>query len=605
MKISLRASLLLSIVVIALPVTAAMMWMLGSWSLSEVRNAQSSTLSIAREITITLESELSESRRVLQSIAENRVLNWNDPQQLDGFLSPYLTLFPFSTGVFLFDLQGNMLAPFESAAISSNVSDRQWFQKTITDRKFTIGEFVLGRLTGTPIIPLGYPVFLDGKLSCVLVLSVNLEWIYEGMETRGASDGSSIILLADDGTVLVRYPFPENYIGNQYPGSELNKVLDIRESETMEFRGADNIRKLYSVSPVVLDGEYLATLLVGIPTTIIQQRTQTAGILSWAIIIFSVLAVFAFFFFGMRIIILNPVSRLASYTESIGKGQFDSQINLSVLPSELKHLAEGFNTMAGDLEKRDREISRYQNHLEDIVKERTGELERSNSELQQFAYVASHDLQEPLRMVASFTQLLEKKYGGLLDEQAGKYIRYAVDGATRMQILINDLLEFSRVETRPRDLKPVESNVSLNRALHNLSILIGDRKAVVEIGQTQPVIGDEGQLTQVFQNLISNGIKFNRSLKPYISVKSRQVDDMVEFCVEDNGIGIDQEFNERIFVIFQRLNLRDEFEGTGIGLAMCKRIVEKHGGTIWHEPAPRSGSRFYFTLKAAGTATEI
>ena len=227
------------------------------------------------------------------------------------------------------------------------------------------------------------------------------------------------------------------------------------------------------------------------------------------------------------------------------------------------------------------------------------DLKRSNQELEQFAYVASHDLQEPLRMVSSYTQLLAERYKEDLDEKAQKFIHYAVDGAVRMQRLINDLLVFSRVTTRGADFENADSHDALGGALANLQGAIGESGAIVTNDDLPEVRVDRSQVTQLFQNLIGNAIKFRGDGRPHVHVSAAPDGDVWRFRVQDNGIGIDPQHGDRVFVIFQRLHSRDEYPGTGIGLALCKRIVERHGGRIWFESQPQQGTIFYFTLPKA------
>ena len=239
---------------------------------------------------------------------------------------------------------------------------------------------------------------------------------------------------------------------------------------------------------------------------------------------------------------------------------------------------------------------------ERAIEERNEELARSNRELEQFAYVASHDLQEPLRMVSSYTQLLRRRYGGQLGEDADDFINFAVDGANRMQILINDLLAYSRVGTRGGEMVPTEAGGVLEAAKKNLQTAIEEAGAhVAETGPLPAVMGDHMQLVQLFQNLLGNAIKFCQDgQKPEVYVGAEATEDgMWLFTVRDNGIGMDPQYAERVFVIFQRLHTRSEYPGTGIGLAICKKIVERHGGKIWVESAPGEGSTFYFTLRPA------
>ncbi|MGB7749690.1 MAG: PAS domain S-box protein [Verrucomicrobiia bacterium] len=276
-------------------------------------------------------------------------------------------------------------------------------------------------------------------------------------------------------------------------------------------------------------------------------------------------------------------------TERIHKN--GGRIQMSITLSPVKDVAGeivGISVIGRDITERKR--------AEEKLKHTLADLERSNRELEQFAYVASHDLQEPLRMVSSYTQLLAKRYEGRFDDKAKKYVRYAVDGAIRMQTLINDLLAYSRVGSRGRPPEPTDSHSVLGEAVRNLAALIEENRAVITNDDLPMVRADASQLALVFQNLVANAIKFRRQDLPRIHVSAQDQGREWVFAVQDNGIGIEPRHAERVFVLFQRLHTREEYPGTGIGLAVCKRIVERHGGKIWLASEPGNGSTFFFTI---------
>jgi signal transduction histidine kinase len=306
---------------------------------------------------------------------------------------------------------------------------------------------------------------------------------------------------------------------------------------------------------------------------------------------FVTLASLAFVARRLRGEVVLPLQGLAGRVREVSRGDFDREVS-SAGADEVQSLAEDVEAMRARIVA---ELAALQDAETD--------LRRSNTELEQFAYVASHDLQEPLRKVASFCQLLQQRYGGQLDARADQYIAFAVDGATRMQDLINDLLAFSRVgrlEQQPQSEVDTDALVARARADLERAIEENDASVVVE-GPLPTVHGDPSLLRTVFQNLIGNAIKFRREDEPpRVELSAVRDGEFWRFRCADNGIGIEAEYAERIFVIFQRLHPRSQYDGTGIGLAMCRKIVEYHGGRMWLETDNGSGpgSTFYFTLPA-------
>ena len=242
------------------------------------------------------------------------------------------------------------------------------------------------------------------------------------------------------------------------------------------------------------------------------------------------------------------------------------------------------------------ELQQLAESLEEQVAECTEELARSNKELEEFAHIASHDLQEPLLMVSSYTQLLERRHKDKRDSDANEFIAYAVDGAKRMQTQINDLLAYSRVTTQGHSFEATSCSDIFETAVSNLAASIEETGAMVTRDPLPILPADASQLVSVFQNLIGNGIKYRGDQPPRIHVSAVESGHEWVFSLKDNGIGIEAEFPERIFVIFQRLHGKTKYAGTGIGLAICKKVIERHGGRIWVESEPEKGSTFYFTL---------
>jgi light-regulated signal transduction histidine kinase (bacteriophytochrome) len=294
--------------------------------------------------------------------------------------------------------------------------------------------------------------------------------------------------------------------------------------------------------------------------------------------------------------VTRPLAALGAEAQTVASGAVDHRVHTSG-PIEIV-------AVAADVEAMRRQLL---GSLSDLSF-KAAELERSNRELEQFAYVASHDLQEPLRKVASFCQMLESRYRGQLDERANQYIAFAVDGAKRMQVLINDLLAFSRVGQGGAPRTEVDLKEAARQAADALDATITDTDADVIIGDLPVVSGDQTLLTQLLQNLVGNSIKFRRiDEHPVVHLTAERKDGMWEFACEDNGIGIAPAYAERVFVIFQRLHPREAYPGTGIGLAMCRKIVDFHGGRIWvdtSQDGAASGTTIRWTLPADGQADD-
>ncbi|WP_321417195.1 ATP-binding protein [uncultured Desulfobacter sp.] len=321
-------------------------------------------------------------------------------------------------------------------------------------------------------------------------------------------------------------------------------------------------------------------------------------VLVTASIIVAIAAFAGWLFTGL---VTHPLTALTKATREVGDGQFQIDLDIS-RRGELYDLARAFKTMADRLKAT--MVSKTELEKEIVVRkaaerqlqETVNALEQSNEDLQQFAYVASHDLQEPLRMVSSFTQLLADRYTDQLDEKAHKWINFAVDGATRMQRLIQDLLSFSRVNTRGGEFEETALEDVIDEIKRNLQLPLNKTSARIEIVGLPIIRADRNQMVMLFQNLVANAVKFCKDKPPVIRISSEEQDNHWLIHVQDNGIGIEPAFINQIFIIFKRLHTREEYPGTGLGLAVCKRIVQRHNGWIWAESEPGKGTIFHIAL---------
>jgi len=434
-------------------------------------------------------------------------------------------------------------------------------------------------------------VFQDRKMAAealaAFTVTPNVVW---GVVCR--SDGDGFASYDRDG----RGNFPS---GCARRGDEVRTYDDrVELSQTIRFRG-----------------EVVGSVTLNADLREISERMWSYGQIVFIVLVLS-LGVAYVIARQLQRFVSKPLVDLASVAKQVSRSKTYSVRATKAASDEIGELVDGFNTMLGQIEARDavleqkvydlqREVTERQRAEAELAKQ-TVELPRSNNDLQQFAYVASHDLQEPLRMVSSYTQLLSKRYKDKLDGDALEFIDFAVDGVKRMQTLIKDLLEYSRVGTRGKEMVPVDATALVNVACRSLSASIKDANANVAVAALPVVMGDETQLAQLFQNLIGNAIKYRKKdVRPVVQVSGWLDQGQCHFSVKDNGIGIAPEHAEKVFVLFQRLHGKSEYEGTGIGLAICKKIVERHGGRIWIESMPGQGTDFRFTLPLASAEKSV
>jgi signal transduction histidine kinase len=412
-------------------------------------------------------------------------------------------------------------------------------------------------------------------------------------------------ILDANGTLFAEY---------RAPGFMEKGLISIPEGELFAFGGG----YLRVYTPILAEQRRLGTLLIKDNQSTLRKGVTRdfqilGGVMAVALVIALILSNRLAKYLSMPILALSDAARAVS-----ARRDYSLRVP-AARDDEIGVLARSFNDMLAAIHQRDaalqveieerrrveREVRRHRDHLEEQVALRTVELKRSNTELEEFAYVASHDLQEPLRKVRSFTELFAQKFGSQVDEEGHRYIGYIVNGAERMQGLIQDLLTYSRVGRSELDLGMVDIGLLFDDVTLQIEDVVKGAQATITRDALPTLPVNARQIGMLFQNLLTNAIKFRRADSPRIHVAAQQQQDqMWLFSVSDNGIGIRPEHFERVFQIFQRLHARSEYPGTGIGLAICKRVVERHGGRIWLESVPDKGTTFFFTLPEQPAKTE-
>ena len=529
------------------------------------------------------------ARSLLSSTAElPQVRPLAQPREMAALVLAQSDVFEY---VMLLKPDGAM-AILEPRTLEERLSHRDlsfnaWFGEVRRTNRTVVSDLHISPATQRPTIVIATPVrAADGRTLGIWAGGLKLDRISKivalasGSESAGRQESG---FLTDRRGLIIAHQSRPDFVESQTDFSTVPAVSEAlagRVGASEFFNAIEGEQKLAGYLPLPGLG-WAVVFRVPAAVALAPLDDLTRGILAASLALAALIGV-GVFVSARRIV--APLARLTAAAQTVGTGDFSQRLEV---PSrdEIGRLAEEFNRMASTLAEKDAQARR-----------RAAELARSNAELEQFAYVASHDLQEPLRMVVGFVQLLEKRLADKLDADTREFMGFAVDGALRMQTLIQDILAYSRVGTRGKPLARVDSAEALKDALALLASRIAETGAEVDAQLLPLVMADRTQLVQLFQNLIGNAIKFCKDHAPRVRVQAVHEAGRWRFSVTDNGIGIAPEFRGQLFVIFKRLHTRREYPGTGIGLAICKRIIERHGGEIGIESAPDGGSVFWFTL---------
>ena len=610
----LRVRLLLLVLMAVLPALGLAVFSGFEQRTTAKREAQENAQRIARHAASEQRQIFEGSRQLLVTLAQLKEVRPDRAEEAQALFASLKGVHPFYANLGAIDARG---IPFASAVPLPgpvDLSDRSYFTQARTTGKFSVGEFQTGRITGKPSLNMAYPIKREGtgEFLGVVYVALDLGWLMQFASRSDLPEGSTLTVIDRRGVILVRYQAPDS--GKNWTGHSVTNhpivMKQLRQGGEVQgsYTGLDGVKRLYASTPLTRTaGVPDAHVFVGIPVQTAYAAANRSMFLSFVFLgIVSALALGAAWS-GGDLFVLRQINGIVTAARQLREGNLSARSGLDYSPGELGQLARSFDEMAATIEKQvqdmrvtQAELKALNEELEARVLERTLDLKRSNEDLEQFAYVASHDLQEPLRMVHSYIQLLRQRHGDNLAPNAQEYITFALDGATRMQQLIVDLLAYSRIGRQGKQFTEVDLDQVLDRALANLRVVIEETGAEILHAPLPKVQGDLTLLTQIFQNLIGNGLKFRGEAKPVIEISVSPQGREWQFAISDNGIGIAPQDFERVFVVFQRLHSRDTYPGTGIGLSVVKKIVERHGGRIWVESGLGKGTTFYFTLPKLG-----
>ena len=608
-----RVRLIILVLLAVLPALGLIIYTAIEQSDNGIQAAKDRALRAVRLAANTQDHLLEATRQLLVALAQVKEVRDRDAGACEAIFTNILKLNPIYGNLGAAGSDGKVFATGFLPMPDPDVAARGFFRAAISRLDFVVGEYRVAPSTRVASVHASYPV-LDktGSLRGVVFAEMNLDWLNNLAGDADLPKASTVTLIDRQRKILLRYPEGEKYVDQPVPpqprpkGNFSDDAASLPREWTSQARGLDGVWRLYAISS--LGGRLEskpAIIAVGIPLSLAYFSARQTLVRN--LLLLSAAAALAMLaaWYGGDVFFLRQFRALLRATARLREGDLKVRTGLAHGEGELLQLARGFDEMAAALERRvserqraEVELKALNEDLERRVTDRTTELKRSNEELEQFAYVASHDLQEPLRMVTNYLQLLRQRYQGKLDSNADEFIAFALDGAERMQALILGLLSYSRVGTQGKPFEPISGNQILERALANLQLALTESGATIEHDSLPVIHGDAVQLTQLFQNLISNAVKFRGPEPPKIQIRVERKGAEWLFTVRDNGIGIAPKDFERIFILFQRLHSRQKYPGTGIGLSFCKKIVERHGGQIWLESEPGKGTAFFFTLPA-------
>lgn len=507
--------------------------------------------------------------------------------------------FEYYSAFYVADLEGNIVCSPPEKHAPPDFESCDHYQKLIQADDFVVSGYHICRVTGKAVMSVGYPVYdMQNRFTNVANVSLDLIWFYDFAQDAGLPPGGELIVMDESGTILSHYPNNERWRGYRLPDSNIVAQLHQQKSGTIVGEGLSGEETIYAISEIDGTTGFLSVIM-GIPTSIQFEAANFTLKRNLGIMIVVVVLVLILMWILGDVLIVRQAQSLVDATHKLAKGDLSARSGVSYSIGELGQLAQSFDNMAQEIAER--ELERDRN--EAALKEYTLNLEHSNEELRNFTNVASHDLQEPLRKIQTFGEMLQDRYSGDLDSRGLNYLQRVRDSASKMQLLLTELLTFSRAINRAYQYAKVDLDQVVRQVLIDLDWQVEEKQAVVKISPLPVIEASEVQISQLFQNLISNALKFHSPGRPpeidiYSPYPKNKTDaeGMVEIRIQDNGIGFNEKYLDRIFQPFQRLVNSSDYPGIGMGLTICRKIVDNHGGTISAHSSPGKGTTIVLRL---------
>jgi signal transduction histidine kinase len=596
---SLRSRAIYLVLLAILPLSALTLYSYVHHRQAAVSEVQRDELVAARNLAAIQENLIGSTRQLLTALGEMSPVQGRDPEGCKALFTALLKQSPHYTVIEAVDPEGRVFAAAPAASGPSNIADQLCFKKAVQTRGFFVGEPVLNRLSGKYSLNMSCPV-LDpaGRLQGVVVIGVDLSWLGGLLAKSELPPGTALVLSDSSEKVLFRYPEPQKYIGRMLPEAVIRSLSSGDEgvAEGVGLPGDSRLFAFVRLSPPWQE----MLLFIGLPRdlALIEVNRELWKNLTWLLAV-GLLAMAAAWYGGGWFII-RPVWKLRSVTARLAEGDLTARAGLDYRVGELGDLAQAFDQMAEALQERDAELVKAAAALQEQVAElnrRSLELAAANQELEAFTYSVSHDLRAPLRAIGGFARVLLEDYPDKLDPDGQRYLQVINQNAARMGQLIDDLLTLSRLGRK--EMRPVRLDMTAlaQEVWAELRTLYPERDLQIEIQELPAAWGDRLMMRQLLTNLLENAIKFTTKRQPaVIRVSGWSEAQEQVYCVRDNGVGFNQKYVHKLFEVFQRLHPEAEYEGTGVGLAIVRRIIERHGGRLWAEGQVDAGAAFYFAL---------